>query len=230
MTTTSPRASAPGSKAKAKAKTKTKANSGSKAKTNPGSKAKAKTKTSSGSWTRASCPPWEKDWRDSINGFHLNAVSMKPYRGVNRWMTLLTHMAMGYQDPRWLTYRQAEALGGHVRRGEKSTEIVFWKRVPVRERDDEGGNGQPEGSPMGEDGKPRTHPMLRSHRVFNVDQTEDCRIDPPPSPPSANSTPGNSTPNTSSPDISHHSTAIPIDNANTSKRSRIPPTNGTAPL
>ena len=85
-------------------------------------------------------PPWEKDWRDSTNGTPLNAVSMKPYRGVNRWMTLLTHMVMGYQDPRWLTYRQAEALGGHVRKGERSTEIVFWKRVPVRDREDGGGN------------------------------------------------------------------------------------------
>ena len=80
-------------------------------------------------------PPWERDWRDSTNGTPRNAVSMKPYRGVNRWMTLLTHMAMGYQDPRWLTCRQAEALGGHVRKGERSTEIVFWKRVPVRDRE-----------------------------------------------------------------------------------------------
>ena len=80
---------------------------------------------------------------------------------------------------------------------------------------------------MGEDGKPRTYPMLRSHRVFNVEQTEECRIEPlpPPSPPSANSTP-----NTSSPDISHQSTAIPIDFANAPNRSRTPPSNGTAPL
>ena len=142
---------------------------------------------------------------------------MKPYRGVNRWMTLLTHMVMGYQDPRRLTYRQAEALGGHVRKGEKSTEIVFWKRVPVRDRDGGGnapqGDGQPGGNPQ-EEGKPRTYPMLRSHRVFNVEQTEDCRIEPPSSlpPPSGNST------------------TNPIDNANASNRSRIPLTNGTAPL
>ena len=62
--------------------------------------------------------------------------------------------------------------------------------------------------------------MLRSYRVFNVEQTEDCRIEPPPSPlpPYANSTPkstpSNSTPNTSSPDVSHQSTAVPIDPAN----------------
>ena len=55
-------------------------------------------------------PPWEKDWQDSPYGFPVNTVSMKPYRGVNRWMTLLTQNIMGYTDPRWLTYRQAETL------------------------------------------------------------------------------------------------------------------------
>ena len=199
MTTTSPRASAPGSKTKAKTKT----NSGSRAKTNSSPKTRGG-KPADGKTSRqrvedavadriielldqGQLPPWEKDWRDSANSVPVNAVSMKPYRGVNRWMTLLTHMIMGYQDPRWLTYRQAEALGGHVRKGEKSTEIVFWKRVPVRDREDDGGNGpqgggQPGGAPVGEDGKPRTYPMLRSYRVFNLDQTEDCRIEPMPQP------------------------------------------------
>ena len=55
-------------------------------------------------------PPWEKDWQDSPHGFPVNAISMKPYRGINRWMTLLTQKIMGYTDPRWLTYRQAEDL------------------------------------------------------------------------------------------------------------------------
>ena len=66
---------------------------------------------------------------------------MKPYRGINRWMTLITQKAMGYDEPRWLTYRQAEALGGHVRKDEKSTIIIFWKRVPFRERE-EGEEGE----------------------------------------------------------------------------------------
>ena len=201
MTTTSARANSPGSKAKTKAKTKsgskTKANSGSSPKARGGRPADGKTSRQRVEdavadriielLDQGQLPPWEKDWRDSTNGAPRNAVSMKPYRGVNRWMTLLTHMIMGYQDPRWLTYRQAEALGGHVRKGERSTEIVFWKRVPMRDRDDSGGNGpqgdgQPGGGTVGEDGKPRTYPMLRSYRVFNLEQTEDCRIEPLPQP------------------------------------------------
>ena len=142
---------------------------------------------------------------------------MKPYRGVNRWMTLLTHMAMGYQGPRWVTYRQAEALGGHVRKGERATGIVYWKRVPVRDREDGGGNapqgdGQPGGNPQEEDGKPRTHPMLRSHRVFNVEQTGDCRIEPPPSPSPRS---GNSTPRLSA--------TTPAPNCFSNRSNRPPP-------
>ena len=206
MTTTSPPASKPKAKSGSKTKASSKANSGSKTKANSSSR------TNSGSSHRGrggrpadgktsrqrvedavadriielldqgQLPPWEKDWRDSANGIPRNAVSMKPYRGVNRWMTLLTHMAMGYQDPRWLTYRQAEALGGHVRKGETSTEIVFWKRVPFRDRED-GGNGLGrDDQPPEEEGKIRTYPMLRSYRVFNVEQTEDCRIEPLPQP------------------------------------------------
>ena len=62
-------------------------------------------------------PPWEKGWRNSQSGDPVNALTMKPYRGINRWLTLITQQSMGYDDPRWLTYRQAEALGGHVQQG-----------------------------------------------------------------------------------------------------------------
>ena len=44
-------------------------------------------------------PPWEKGWNDSRNGVPCNTVGMKPYRGINRWMTLITQQAMGYDDP-----------------------------------------------------------------------------------------------------------------------------------
>ena len=130
-------------------------------------------------------PPWEKDWQDSPYGSPVNTVSMKPYRGINRWMTLLTQNIMGYTDPRWLTYRQAEALGGHVRKGENSTTLVFWKRVTSR-RDQEEGRDPDQGSSPNDSAKldgesaPTTYPMLRAYHVFNVEQTEECRLKPLP--------------------------------------------------
>ena len=134
-------------------------------------------------------PPWEKGWRNSKSGDPVNALTMKPYRGINRWLTLITQQSMGYDDPRWLTYRQAEGLGGHVRKGEKSTSIIFWKQVSFRQREDgdqaqnqahannqnNGSNGNPP-----DESRTRTYPMLRSYRVFNLEQTQDCKVKPLP--------------------------------------------------
>ena len=107
-------------------------------------------------------------------------------------MTLITQKAMGYDEPRWLTYRQAEALGGHVRKDEKSTIIIFWKRVAFREREEgEGaenedhsnnGNGNGNDGASLDVGRMRTYPILRSYRVFNLEQTQDCQIKPLPTP------------------------------------------------
>ena len=132
-------------------------------------------------------PPWEKDWQDSPYGSPVNAISMKPYRGINRWMTMITQQIMGYTDPRWLTYRQAETLGGHVRKGENSTTVVFWKRVTSRRNREEGqepnqGSRPNDNNAALPDGEkaPTTYPMLRAYHVFNVEQTEECRLKPLP--------------------------------------------------
>jgi antirestriction protein ArdC len=61
--------------------------------------------------------PWRRPW--TATGLPRNLVSMKPYRGIN--YCLLS--ASKYISPYWLTMRQANELGGHVRRGEESTAI-----------------------------------------------------------------------------------------------------------
>ena len=54
--------------------------------------------------------PWRKPWRTLPPA---NLVSKKPYRGINVFLLALA----GYGSQYWLTYRQAQALGGNVRRG-----------------------------------------------------------------------------------------------------------------
>ena len=125
-------------------------------------------------------PPWEKDWRDSLSSVPMNAISRRPYRGINVWITLMAHQTFGYKDPRWLTYRQAQSLGGHVRKGEKSTTIVFWKLVDrtsgaERDSDDRHPGGQ-------ERDRGNSFPLLRAYHVFNVEQTEDCKLEMRPEP------------------------------------------------
>ena len=55
--------------------------------------------------------PWRKPWRTLPPA---NLVSKKPYRGINFFLLSLA----GYGSQYWLTYRQAQALGGNVRKGE----------------------------------------------------------------------------------------------------------------
>jgi len=72
---------------------------------------------------------WTQPWVS--NGLHRSAISKKPYRGVN---AMLTGMA-GYQSPFWATYRGWAELGAQVRKGEKSTLIVFWKGLTVKDKE-----------------------------------------------------------------------------------------------
>ena len=65
--------------------------------------------------------PWRRPWTST--GLPRNLVSKKPYRGINYFLL----SASKYVSPFWLTMRQANELGGHVRKGEESTVVVFWK-------------------------------------------------------------------------------------------------------
>lgn len=70
-----------------------------------------------------------------------------PFQGDNALQLAMASKAQGFQDPRWMTYDQAKAAGGTVRRGEVATKIISWMG--------------------GKDGKPY-EPILLS--VFNGDQ------------------------------------------------------------
>jgi antirestriction protein ArdC len=101
--------------------------------------------------------PWRRPWTSA--GLPRNLVSKKPYRGINHFLL----SASKYVSPFWLTMRQANELGGRVRRGELSTIIVFWK---VDERPDQ------EATDAANEKGTRRRFLLRYYRVFNVEQCE----------------------------------------------------------
>jgi antirestriction protein ArdC len=107
--------------------------------------------------------PWEKPWR-TAGLLPTSANTGKPYRGINTWLLSLSAEAGGYGSPYWLTYNQAKARGGNVKRGEKGTLVVFWKRIEVKDAE-------------AEDGK-KVIPLLRYYTVFNLDQTENVTLPP----------------------------------------------------
>jgi antirestriction protein ArdC len=102
--------------------------------------------------------PWRRPWTST--GLPRNLVSKKPHRGVNFFLL----SASKYVSPFWLTMRQANELGGHVRKGEESTAVVFWKIDDVKQ--------STEGLDNEETGKTRRRFLLRFYRVWNVEQCE----------------------------------------------------------
>jgi antirestriction protein ArdC len=97
--------------------------------------------------------PWRKPWRTLPPA---NLISKKHYRGINFFLLSLA----GYGSQYWLTYRQAQALGGNVRKGERGTKIVFWK---FDKYETETADGETEA---------RKSAFLRYYVVFNLEQTE----------------------------------------------------------
>ncbi|MDP2852349.1 MAG: zincin-like metallopeptidase domain-containing protein [Gallionella sp.] len=114
--------------------------------------------------------PWAKPWDAVKYGVFRNAVTNRPYRGLNTMLLNLTAMMQGYVDPRWLTFRNAETLGGNVKKGEKGVTVIFWKFLPKRGQvDDDGLIPEPEDD-NGQERK--VIPFARAYTVFNVEQCE----------------------------------------------------------
>jgi antirestriction protein ArdC len=103
--------------------------------------------------------PWVKPWSATAGiNTPCNAVTNRPYSDcdvVLLWMA----RAAGYRVPRFVTYKQALELGGHVRKGEHGTKVYFVKQLQIKNGDDE-------------EAETRVIPMLREYTVFNVDQCE----------------------------------------------------------
>ena len=105
--------------------------------------------------------PWRRPWRDF--GMQRNYSSARPYRGINQLLTQLTQQARGYGSPFWLTYRGAQRAGGNVRRGERGSMVVLWKRLLIEDE---------------ETAERRTVWWIRPYTVFNLDQVDG--VEPPP--------------------------------------------------
>jgi antirestriction protein ArdC len=107
----------------------------------------------------AGAAPWIKPW-SATPGANMpcNAATNRPYSGCNVILLWMAQTA-GYRSPRYLTFKQAVELGGHVRKGERGTRVYFVKQLEIRD---------------GADDEPPTRlvPMMREYTVFNVDQCD----------------------------------------------------------
>ena len=102
--------------------------------------------------------PWRKPWTSKSPA---NLVFQKEYRGLN----VLTLASQGYPSRFWLTFNQANKLGGRIQRGAKGSPVVYWNIGEGREV------RKPDGS-----SKMQTPFLLRYSTVFNLSQTEGIDI------------------------------------------------------
>ncbi|CAA6801744.1 MAG: DNA primase (EC, partial [uncultured Sulfurovum sp.] len=72
--------------------------------------------------------PWIKPWSGSVirDNAPFNPLTGKQYEGINFLNLSLQSMAMN-DDPRWMTFKQAQSLKAQVKKGEKGTSIQYWK-------------------------------------------------------------------------------------------------------
>jgi len=115
--------------------------------------------------------PWQRPWQPGDPGSFtpMNPTTGKRYRGINA----IHLMSEGRTDQRWLTYKQAAAVGGQVLKGEKGTPIQYWKFTEEQPITD--GNGKPILNDQGEKltlSVKLERPRVFFATVFNAEQIE----------------------------------------------------------
>jgi antirestriction protein ArdC len=98
--------------------------------------------------------PWRKPWKFQPPR---NLVSKRPYHGIN--LLLLT--SNEFESPYYVTFHQANQLGGRIKKGEHGTPVIFWEQLKVLEKHADN-----------EKEKTKLIPYLQYSTVFNLTQTE----------------------------------------------------------
>jgi len=107
--------------------------------------------------------PWHRAWNAGntegriIRPLRHNGI---PYQGINIIMLWMAAVTAGYRSPHWLTFRQAQELGGNVRKGEHGELVVYADRIIRTDTNDQGEETE------------RAIPFLKGYTVFNAEQCE----------------------------------------------------------
>jgi len=107
--------------------------------------------------------PWMKPWSAGnaaervTRPLRHNGI---PYSGINIISLWLAAAAQGFDNPTWMSFRQAKELGGNVRKGEHGSLVVYANRITRTEKDDNGEDVE------------REIPFLKGYTVFNALQCE----------------------------------------------------------
>ncbi|MCO5081784.1 MAG: ArdC-like ssDNA-binding domain-containing protein [Rhizobiaceae bacterium] len=109
--------------------------------------------------------PWIRNKGGSMKR-PVNIASAKPYNGVNIVSLWVAAQACDYPSHLWGTYRQWQERGCQVRRGEKSSLIVFYKQLEYQQTNEQTGEAE-----LAE------RMMARASFVFNAAQVDGFKLD-----------------------------------------------------
>lgn len=103
--------------------------------------------------------PWTRPWKNvrQVGIMPTNGATNRPYSGGNVLILWAERLGKNYTTSNWMTYKQAQQLGGQVRKGEESTAVFFTKKLTIKDKESE------EEKRVG---------MLRVYHVFNEDQID----------------------------------------------------------
>lgn len=102
--------------------------------------------------------PWTQPWATAKKGIAYvptNVASGRPYSGMNVLLLWAEAMEKGYRSHSWMTFKQANDLGAHVRKGEHGATVIFTKWTEKEE-----------------DGVVKKKSLLKTYTVFHVEQLE----------------------------------------------------------
>jgi len=101
---------------------------------------------------------WIKSWSTNAMSGHHNVISKKAYQGTNTFLTAISSFKNGFQSNQWGTYRQWQSKGYSVKKGSKGTDIIFFDKIKIEDKETE---------------QERFVPILKGFSIFNADQIED---------------------------------------------------------
>ena len=107
--------------------------------------------------------PWMRPWSTEhaagriVRPLRHNGI---PYKGINVVMLWSAATMKGYACPLWLTFRQAQELGGCVRKGEHGELVVYADKIVRTETDAKGEEVE------------HAIPFLKGYTVFNTEQCD----------------------------------------------------------
>ncbi|EOZ0759597.1 ArdC-like ssDNA-binding domain-containing protein, partial [Escherichia coli] len=106
----------------------------------------------------AGVKPWSCPWLrvSGMSGLPSNYATGTAYSGMNIMLLWCSASKQGFSDSRWMTYKQAQAAGGQVRKGEHGTTAIFYTTL---EKENDAGEVE-------------QIPMLKTFTVFNVQQID----------------------------------------------------------